>query len=583
MAILKLKKLKMENVVVSLEDIVDSSSNAVVAVNCAGIIVYCNSQVEKTLGLPTRLIIGRHVEKFFPGTGLLEVMSEGKPQLGCKFVLNGDTYLSNRNPIIIDGKIVGAVAVFQDVTEIQNIIDTLTTKNEIVCELQETLANVLELSNDGIIAIDRDYKITMVNQPYASFFNKKPQDLIGMDVRELYHCKPVFARSMETGETEYGYVTTLNGKEIIANRKPIKKDGQIVGALGTVAFKTISDLYDLSQKIQKLRTQRDYYRNELDRAQRTRFTCEQIIGQSPAFSALKETVKKVAKSHSTVLIRGESGTGKELFARAIHAESSRHRGPFVRVNCAAIPENLLESELFGYKEGAFTGAKRGGHVGKFELADKGVIFLDEIGDMPLMMQAKLLRVLQEKEIERLGDTKPRKVDVRVIAATNRDLEEMIINGEFREDLYYRVNVVTLNIPPLRRRGEDIDLLMHYFIKRFNEIFGLEVAGADNEVIQIFKNHRWPGNVRELENVIERAFNVIDGNMIRKEHLPMYLHNSQKYKVISREGGLAKLVEDIEREAIVDALEACGGNKNRAAAMLGISRAGLYKKLSRYKI
>ncbi|AGL01066.1 sigma-54-dependent Fis family transcriptional regulator [Desulfoscipio gibsoniae] len=576
-------KLKLKNVILDLENIIDSSSNAVLAVDRGGVIVYCNRQVEKFLGLPTRLIKGRSVEKFFPDTGLLEVMLDGKPQLGCKLMLNDVTYLSNRNPIIIDGKIMGAVAVFQDVTEIQNVIDALTTKNENVRELQETLANVLELSSDGIIAIDKNYIITMVNQSFASFFNQKAEDMVGLHVKKVYKDKPIFAQAMETGETEYGYVTTLNGKEIIANRKPIKKGNQIIGALGTVAFKNISDLYALSKKIQKLRSQRDYYRDELGRTQRTRFTSDQIIGQSPAFIALKETIKRVAQSHSTVLLRGESGTGKELFAHAIYTESGRYRGPFVRVNCAAIPESLLESELFGYREGAFTGAKRGGHVGKFELADKGVIFLDEIGDMPLMMQAKLLRVLQEKEIERLGDTKPRKVDVRVIAATNRNLEEMIVNGEFREDLYYRVNVVTLNIPPLRRRVEDIELLLDYFIERFNDVFGLQVTGAENEVIQTLKNYRWPGNVRELENVVERAFNVIDGNIIRKEHLPLYLHNNQKYKGTIREGGLAKLVEDVEREAIINALEACGGNKNRTAAMLGISRAGLYKKLNRYKI
>lgn len=230
--------------------------------------------------------------------------------MGCRFILNNETYLSNRNPIIIDGKIAGAVAVFQDVTVIQNIIDTLTTKNEKVRELKETLANVLELSSDGIVAIDKDYKITMVNQAYASFFNKKAQEIIGQNVKKIYNRNPIFAQSMETGETEHGYVTTLNGKEIIANRMPIKKDGQIVGALGTVAFKTISDLYALSQKIQKLRSQRDYYRDELGRTQRTRFTSDQIIGQSPAFSALKETVKRVAKSHSTVLIRGKAARAR---------------------------------------------------------------------------------------------------------------------------------------------------------------------------------------------------------------------------------------------------------------------------------
>jgi PAS domain S-box-containing protein len=569
------------NVQISLRDILDSTNNAVVAVNRSGEIIFCNRQVEKFLELPAGEILGRHVRDFFPTTGLMEVMEAGQPQLGCRLSLKNSTYLSNRTPIIINGNIVGAVAVFQDVTEIHNIINELTTKNEEIRELQETLTSILELSSDGIVAVNKDYIITMANQAFASFFNKKADEIIGKHVKEIYN--PIFPKAMETGKPEYGYITTLNGQEIIANRVPIRKNGEIVGALGTVVFKNISDLYALSEKISNLRSQLAFYKGELKRVHRSRFTFDQIIGQNPAFVTLKETAKRVAKNQSTVLIRGESGTGKELFAKAIYTESGRNHGPFIKVNCAAVPENLLESELFGYKEGAFTGAKKGGHVGKFELADKGIIFLDEIGDMPLLMQAKLLRVLQEKEIERLGDTKPRRIDVRVIAATNRNLEEMVAEGEFREDLYYRINVVSLNIPPLRERIDDLDLLLQHFIAIFNKQFGLRVSGIDQEAMAVPRNHRWPGNIRELENVIERAFNILEGDKIRKEHLPLYLQSSQKYKGTGSRGGLHQLIEEIEREAINNALKACHGNKNRAASLLGLSRAGLYKKLKRYKI
>ncbi len=564
-----------------LEDIIDSSSNAVLAVNNEGVIIYCNYQVERIFGLPVRLIKGQPVQKYLPETGLLDVILDSKPQLGREFVFNQGAYFSNCNSIISNGQIIGAVAIIQD--KIQNKMEVQNVEN--IHEYQETLANILELSNDGIIVVDRDYIITMVNQPFASLFNKSVQDMVGQHVQKIYKGIPIFTRTLDDGETEYGYATTLNGNEIIANRMPIKKDGQIVGALGIVTLKPTADTQALPPKTQKPHNQLDCtcIREELTYTQREPSICDRIIGRSAGFIALKETVKRVAQSNSTVLLRGESGTGKELFARAIHSESGRSQGPFVRVNCAAIPENLLESELFGYNEGAFTGAQKGGHMGKFESADKGVIFMDEIGDMPLMMQAKLLRVLQEKEIERLGDNKTRKVDVRVIAATNRNLEDMIISGEFREDLYYRINVVTLNIPPLRSRVEDLELLLDYFIRRFNNDFGLQVTGADNEVIEILKNQRWPGNLRELENVIERAFNIIDGDIIQKEHLPLYMLNNQRFKGKSCKGGLSKLIEDIEREAIIDALEACAGNKNRTAAMLGISRAGLYKKLNRYKI
>ncbi|SFG11204.1 Transcriptional regulator containing PAS, AAA-type ATPase, and DNA-binding Fis domains [Desulfotomaculum arcticum] len=565
---------------IKLHNVFDSTSNAVLAVNRSGIIIYCNRQVEKFLDFPSGEIIGKHVKDFFPTTGLLEVMENGRPQIDTRLALKNGTYLSNRNPIVINGKIVGAVAVFQDVTKIQNIIDELTTNNEKNTELKEMLTNILELSSDGIIAVNRDYIITMANQAFASFFNKKVDDIIGQHVKKVYN--PIFPQAMETGQSEYGYVTTLNGHEIIANRVPIRKNGKIVGALGTVVFKNISDLYALSEKINNLRSQLDFYKGELKRAQRSKFTFDQIIGKNPAFAALKKTARRVAQNQSTILIRGESGTGKELFAHAIYTESERKNGPFVKVNCAAIPENLLESELFGYREGAFTGAQKGGHAGKFELAHKGVIFLDEIGDMPLLMQAKILRVLQEKEIERLGDTKPKRVNVRVIAATNRNLEEMVAQGEFRRDLYYRINVVSLNIPPLRDRIEDLELLLQHFIERFNKQFGVRVTGIDQEALAVLRNHRWPGNIRELENVVERAFNILEGKTVNKEHLPLYLFSAQKYRGLKNRGSLHQLVEEIEREAISDALKTCSGNKNQTAALLGISRAGLYKKLKRYK-
>jgi len=567
---------------VNLERIMGSINNFVISVDIDGKVNYCNQQVEKFLGLPADKIVGRNVKAFFPTTGLLEVVRDGEPHIGRRIVINDGHYLTNRTPIIVDGKVVGAVAIFQDVTEIQNIIDELTTKNEKIVELKETLTSILELSSDGIVAVDRDYIITMANEAYAGFFNKKVDEIVGKHVKLVYGRDPIFPQAMETGESEYGYVTSLNGHEIIASRAPIRKNGQIIGALGTVVFKNISDLYRLNEKVKNLRSQLNFYRDELVRVKRARYTFDHIIGEHQDFAALKRIARRVAHTQSTILIRGESGTGKELFAQAMYIESRRSGGPFIRVNCAAVPETLLESELFGYKEGAFTGAKKGGQMGKFELAHKGVIFLDEIGDMSLNMQAKVLRVLQEKEIERLGDSRPRQVDVRVIAATNRNLEEMIARGEFREDLYYRINVVTLTIPPLREREGDLDLLISHFIEKFNRQFGISVDGVDETSRRLLSNHRWPGNIRELENVVERAFNLLEGNIIKKEHLPLYLQNAKKQGKI-QPGGLPRLIGEIEKETILETLERCGGNKLQTAESLGISRAGLYKKLKRHNI
>ena len=569
----------------SLHDILDSVASNIVAINRSGQIVYCSAQFARYLELPREQVLGRHIEEFFPGTPLMQVLKDGQPQLGRQLELKDGTYLVNRTPIMYKGEVVGAVSEFQNINEIQNIINELSLDNKHIRELKNLLEMILELSSDGIVAINRDYVITMANHNFAGFWNKKPEEIIGKNVYEVYgDSKPIFPRVMETGQAEYGYLANLNGQEIIANRVPIVQDGQIVGALGTVVFRDVEDLYALMKKIRHLKSELDFYKDELERVQRSKYSFESIIGRNKNFEAVKETARRVAMTCSTVLILGESGTGKELFAHALHTEGLRGRGPFIKVNCAAVPENLLESELFGYVDGAFTGARKGGQPGKFELAHGGTIFLDEIGDMSLTMQAKLLRVLQEKEIERLGDTKPRHVDVRVIAATNQDLEKMVAERRFREDLYYRINVVTLNIPPLRERMDDLELLVNHFIAHFNRQFGQRVTGVNPEVMDILLNHHWPGNVRELENVIERAFNVVDGTTIQKRHLPLYLQKGSlargRHAV---QGGLPVLVEEAEREAILETLKATKGNKRQAAQLLGISRAGLYKKLKRYNI
>jgi len=569
---------------INIYDILNSTSNSIVAIDKNGVILYCNRTVADFLELPVEKITGRHVLEFFPTTGILEVLQDGIPQLGRRLKLKDGTYITNRNPVIVNGEIVGAVAVFHDITNLQVLINELHSENERVRELQETLRTILELSTDGVIAINKKYIITMANQPFASLLGKKVSDLIGRNVYDCYP-NPQFPKAMETGVPEYGYVMHLNGHDIVANRVPIKKNGEVIGALGVVAFKNVNDLYALAQKVDRLRDELDYYKGELDRVYKEKFGFNKIIGESPSIKSLKETAQRVAKTNSTVLIRGESGTGKELFAHALHAESSHSSGPFIKVNCAAIPESLLESELFGYSEGAFTGAKKGGQAGKFELAHKGTIFLDEIGDMSPQMQAKLLRVLQEKTIERLGEGVSRQVDVRVVAATNRDLESLIKNNEFRDDLYYRLNVVTLNIPPLRDRREDIPLLVDCFIDRFNRQFGQKVKKVAPEVMDLFYRHQWPGNVRELQNVIERAFNVIDGDTITSKHLPLYLqekgNTARLHTAVSR--GLPYAIAQLEKEAIIEALKLTKGNRNKAASMLNISRASLFNKIKLYEI
>jgi transcriptional regulator with PAS, ATPase and Fis domain len=336
-------------------------------------------------------------------------------------------------------------------------------------------------------------------------------------------------------------------------------------------------------------------RQEQEKSSRygTRFSLDDIIGSSPAITALKEQVRKIAKSESTVLIRGESGTGKEVLAQSIHRLSHRSNGPFVAINCAAIPESLLESELFGYEEGAFTGAKKGGKPGRFELARGGTLFLDEIGDMPLYLQAKLLRVLQERRIERVGGTKSIEVDVRIIAATHKDLESMIANNQFREDLYFRLNVIPLYVPPLRERKEDLYELIQYYMNKFCKRFGKEPKRFSSQALKKIFDYHWPGNVRELENMVEYIVNLEIGDLVTVSSLPASIREISEDKNIDIKEEKQELhfskslynVNEIEEQLIIKALQRFGTStegKRKAAEALGISLATLYRRLEKMK-
>lgn len=312
-----------------------------------------------------------------------------------------------------------------------------------------------------------------------------------------------------------------------------------------------------------------------------------ILGSSPEIVVACNLAKRAARGDSTVLIIGETGVGKSVFAKAIHQASRRRGGPFVTVNCAAIPETLIESEFFGYVDGAFTGASRKGKPGKFELANGGTVFLDEIGDMTLTLQAKVLRVLQELVVERLGDTHEIPVDVRVIAATNKDLAKLMESGKFREDLYYRLNVISINIPPLRDRREDIPEFIEWFLRSLNKVCNTSVTCVHPAVIEAFIRYPWPGNLRELENAVEHALNLTDGDELRLEHIPPHIWQHVIENADKNDTACAKDLDDslakYERDLIIAALKTTGNNRSKAARLLNISRSGLYKKLHKYDI
>jgi transcriptional regulator with PAS, ATPase and Fis domain len=337
-------------------------------------------------------------------------------------------------------------------------------------------------------------------------------------------------------------------------------------------------------RFRKLKTELEFYKSELSKRLGARYSFDNIVGQSLELEKVKVLGRKVARSDTTVLLEGESGTGKEMFAHAIHIESNRALGPFIKVNCAAIPESLFESELFGYKEGAFTGAQKKGRKGKFALANSGTIFLDEVSELPLSMQVKLLRVLQEREIEPVGAEQPEAVNVRIIAASNKSLEALVGQGQFRNDLYYRLNVVKLDIPPLRQRTGDIALLTEKILKQLEKETGIPVEAVDAETEAVFLAYSWPGNVRELCNVLEQALYVKNGNLVTKQDIPRSVVASAEGQVApERQRTLKFQLSQVEEELIRRALQEEKGDKLAAASRLGISKSSLYAKIEQHRI
>lgn len=465
-----------------------------------------------------------------------------------------------------------------DESNVQSLVSQLeNTRNKL-----EGLENIFEHAYDGVMVVDQKGIITRITQAYCRFLNVKQEEAIGK------HCTEVLPNSRmhivaQTGVAEIGEPMSIQGKEALVMRIPLRENGVLVGAVGKVMFRDVQELRTLTEKLDALENKIKFYEKELQQYQKHRYTFNTIMGSSPAILRAKALAEKAASGKSTVLLLGESGTGKELFAHAIHGASSRHNNAFVRVNCGAIPAELLESELFGYEEGAFTGAKKGGKIGKFEAANGGTIFLDEIGDLPLAMQAKVLRVLQEKEVERVGSNQIQRLDIRVIAATHRDLEKMVASGEFRRDLYYRLNVFTINIPPLREREGDIPFLSHYLLGRIEREMGSTSRVLDKRVEELFNLYSWPGNVRELQNALERASNVAEGHRIFIRDLPLYLQDLEGGQQLKALQPLAQEVAEAERSAILKALELTSGNKAKAAEILGIHRTNLYRKMEKYEL
>lgn len=441
----------------------------------------------------------------------------------------------------------------------------------------------------GTFAIlDRNGRYIFVNQKWAERMNCTPETAIGRHVTEFFPNTRAI-ESMEKKEPILAHpikISDASDAKQFTSYLPIFEGDEVVGCLIQTVFHNIDEAIYFSDNFNKIYRERNYYKQELRKLQGSRYKIDNIIGESKGITILKENIRTAARSPSNVLIEGETGTGKELVAHAIHDLSARAIHPMIKVNCAAIPLELAESELFGYEYGAFSGAKPGGKIGKFELANKGTLFLDEINQMSAVIQPKLLRVLQEGELERVGGSRNIKIDVRLIAAANASLEDMVDEKLFRSDLYYRLNVINLRIPPLRDRLDDIPMLVNNIIERLNLQLGTTIEGVTQEVLERMCDYSWPGNIRELQNVLERSMNAKLTGVIPWQYCSEYFQQHRKNMSVGTSCVRTPIREtkrNLERSLIYDTLILNNWNKKKTAELLGISRTMLYRKIQEYGI
>ncbi|MCF8042472.1 MAG: sigma 54-interacting transcriptional regulator [Desulfarculaceae bacterium] len=454
-----------------------------------------------------------------------------------------------------------------------------------ISELEEQLAMsdlVFDHIQNGALVTDPDGIILRFNRPYAEFLGMELSQLIGHNVVDVVDNTRMHIVA-QTGQPESMIIQRIKGKDLVVQRIPIKKNGKVTAVFGQVMFKNLKEIQALAKTLEMMESRVRMYEQELTALRRARYTMDSIKGVSDTMVRLRREAAQAATHSLPVLITGESGTGKEVFAQAIHNAGARRHHSFVRINCAAIPHDLFESELFGYAKGAFTGALSQGKPGKFELAGQGTIFLDEIGEMPLEMQPKLLQVLEERVFERVGGVKPIQARCRIIAATNRDLGQLMAEGGFRKDLFFRLNVVPIQITPLRQRREDILPISSHLLEQISQDFGQARYTVSERAAAILKSYDWPGNARELFNVLERTLSLMEGGEIQRENLPLYLRKESSLASTDNNWDLKGIIGRTEKKVLAEALAFTNNNKAQASKLLGIDRTVLYRKMKKHNI
>ena len=558
-------------------------SIGIIVVDRNATIRFFNSMAGYFMGIQPLLVLGKPVQETLSETKILETLSTGIPHYDKQRMVNGKQLKCSSIPIKIQGKIVSAVEFMLDNTEKTSITKQLKDQRE----KYDLLDGLIDATFEELGAVDRDGRLTYISRKSAQNLGFSRHEILGIDMSTI-DGKCFLKEVANTGVPYVGKISRAHKKSIPVMVTPILNEDKVSGAVCRSVFTDMAEAKESIARIQRLDGPRKAAGHP-KRVSGCRFSIDDIIGKSKTLAYAKKKALRVAEGDSTILITGESGTGKELFAQAIHMASLRRNGPFGRVNCAGIPESLLESELFGYEPGSFTGAGKEGKPGKFESAHNGTIFLDEAGDMSMGMQAKVLRVIQENEIERVGGSSIYEVDVRIICATNKDLWDMVNKGQFREDLYYRLDVVNIHVPPLRERTGDIPFLIEHFIPIINKRANSNVRVVSQEVMDHLLSYDWPGNVRELKNVLEGAMNLNIGESIDMEALPSRVRKKMAgqplFKPVDSEERVLEFKDRraVEKAMIEQALSIKNGNKRQAAIYLNMSRSTFYNKLKTYKI
>jgi len=558
--------------------ILDSIVEGLIAVDTGGRVVLFNQQAAAIVGCPVKEALGRPVREVVRNTRLPDVLASGQDELNQRQEVGATTILTSRMVVRdASGAVEGAVAIFRDVGEVQE----LTARVRTLQDLRELSEAIIRCSQEAISVADEHGNTVLVNPAYSKLMGLSEEEVLNRPVTvDIRQGESVHLRVLRTRKPIRGARLQVgpHQKEVVVNAAPLLVAGELRGSVGVI--QDVSEIRRLSEELASAKEQL--------RRLESKHTFEDIIGGCPPMARAKDLALRAARTPATVLLLGESGTGKEMFAHAIHHASDRQEGPFIRVNCAAIPDTLLESALFGYEGGAFTGARPQGQRGHFEEADGGTLFLDEIADAPLAAQAKLLRALQEREIVRVGSSTPRPVDVRVVAATHDDLDALVASGAFRQDLFYRLSVMPIRIPALRERREDIPVLARTLLARICAEYRLVPPRLSQDAVDLLVEHPWKGNVREMENLLGRA--VIHMQPGEEEIARTHFDLAEGTGAPPPATGpgdaprrFADLRNDWERQLLEGALARNRGNRAATARSLGITVRNLYYKLDRHRL